>query len=141
MTKYLSEEDVTKGQCLCGKVKFEVDGGLGETRLCYCSKCRRGNGSAFSANVRVELSAYRLLSGHDVLKEYESSPGAVRAFCSECGSPLYARVMRDPEGIRIRLGSLEKNAPVRVAAHVWVGSKADWYEIEGPLPQFEEAPV
>ena len=52
---------MVKGQCLCGRVKFEVRGELGATRLCYCELCRRANGSAFSANVRVPASSYTLL--------------------------------------------------------------------------------
>jgi len=49
------------GRCLCGGVRFEVQGELGETRLWYCELCRRGNGSAFSANVPIPLERYRLL--------------------------------------------------------------------------------
>jgi hypothetical protein len=29
------------GQRLCGKVRFEVSGSLGDVRLCYCELCRR----------------------------------------------------------------------------------------------------
>jgi hypothetical protein len=61
------------GQCLCGGVRFEVDGELGEARLCYCTLCRRANGSAFSANVRVPIKRHRLLAGREQIREYESS--------------------------------------------------------------------
>jgi hypothetical protein len=101
------------GQCLCGNVRFEIDGDLGETRLCYCTLCRRANGSAFSANVAVSIERYRLRSGREDIREYESSPGAFRAFCSRCGSPVSARVLSDPACIRIRLGTLEKEASAK----------------------------
>ena len=51
------------GQCLCGAVTFEIDapdGTLGETRFCYCTECRRANGTAFSANVPVPQDQFRL---------------------------------------------------------------------------------
>jgi hypothetical protein len=128
------------GQCLCGKVRFEIDGELGETRLCYCELCRRANGSAFSANVAVSVAHHRLLTGREYVREYESSPGAFRAFCSNCGSPVYARLTRDPEHIRIRLGTLAKDAHAKIVAHVWVHSKPDWYSIHDELPQHEVAP-
>src|SRR5216683_4731830 len=128
---------MVQGHCLCGKVRFEVSGHLGSTRLCYCELCRRANGSAFSANVRVPASSYRLLSGAELIREYESSPGAFRAFCSFCGSPVYARVISDPAHIRIRLGTLAKEARAKVVAHVWVLSKPDWYSICDDLPQYE----
>jgi hypothetical protein len=132
---------VVDGQCLCGAVRFRVSGELGETRLFYCELCRRANGTAFSANVRVPASAYRLLSGEALIKGYESSPGAVRSFCSCCGSPVFAKVAADPEHIRVRLGTLSKTAQARVVAHVWVGSKPDWYPIESGLPQHEQAAI
>ena len=59
------------GRCLCGGVQFEVHGELGETRLCYCELCRRANGSAFSANVPIPLERYRLLSGRELIREFE----------------------------------------------------------------------
>jgi hypothetical protein len=104
------EGHMVQGHCLCGKVRFEVSGHLGSTRLCYCELCRRANGSAFSANVRVPASSYKLLSGAELIREYESSPGAFRAFCSSCGSPVYARVIGDPDYTRVRLGTLDTDA-------------------------------
>jgi hypothetical protein len=125
------------GHCLCGAVQFEVRGELGETRLCYCELCRRANGSAFSANVPIPVERYHLIGGREHIREFESSPGAFRAFCSTCGSPVYGRATRDPGHIRIRLGTLSQDAEARVAAHVWVRSKCAWYRITDDLPQHE----
>jgi len=36
-----------KGSCLCGGVKYEIDGGLGAVTNCHCSLCRKMSGSAF----------------------------------------------------------------------------------------------
>jgi hypothetical protein len=132
---------MVKGQCLCGKIKFEVNGDLGEVRLCYCELCRRANGTAFSANARVPMISFKLLSGREIIKEYESSPGAFRAFCSVCGSPVFARVTGDAEFIRVRLGTLERAAHATVTAHVWVHSKPGWYSIEDDLPQYGQSIV
>jgi hypothetical protein len=131
----MSETHATSGRCLCGSVCFEVDGDLGETRLCYCQSCRRFSGSAFSANVAVPRVRYRLIGGSEHIREYESSPGAFRAFCSRCGSPVYGRLASQPDTIRLRLGTLDQSAPARVAAHVWVAEKPDWYVIHDALPQ------
>lgn len=128
---------MVQGQCLCGKVRFEIDGEVGETRLCYCELCRRANGTAFSANVPVPVERHRLLTGREFIREYESSPGAFRAFCSNCGSPVYARVARDATHIRIRLGTLAKEANAKVVGQVWVRSKPDWFSICDDLPQCE----
>ena len=95
------------GRCLCGGVQFEVRGELGDTRLCYCELCRRANGSAFlRERAGTHRSAINCSPGESSIREFESSPGAFRAFCSTCGSPVYGRTIRDPDHIRVRLGTL-----------------------------------
>ncbi len=119
------------GQCLCGAVTFQVDlpdDHMGETRFCYYTQCRRANGTAFSANVAVPQEHYTLLTGADLIKEFESSPGNFRCFCSECGSPVYGKKGAQPDHIRIRLGTLDQQVKATPTAHVWVSEKPDWYE-------------
>ena len=128
--------DIIPGQCLCGAFRFEIDGPVGEVRLCHCDLCRRANGTAFSANARVSIKNYRVIGGMDMIHEYESSPGAHRAFCSRCGSPVFAMVEADPEHIRIRLGTLQREAQATITAHVWVGSKAGWDRLAWDVPRY-----
>jgi GNAT superfamily N-acetyltransferase len=126
-----------RGKCLCGSFRFEILGPIGEVRLCHCDLCRRSNGTAFSANARISLERYRVIAGDDLISEYESSPGATRCFCSRCGSPVFARVSQDPDHIRIRLGTLDREADAEITAHVWVGSKARWDRLTWTIPSFE----
>ena len=130
---------MTEGQCLCGRVRYELSGSLGEVRYCHCSRCRRATGSAFSANARIASVSFRMVSGRDGIREYEERPGIFRAFCSVCGSPVYARLDRDPTGIRVRLGGLSGEVDARITAHVWVSSKSSWYQIADSLPCYAES--
>ena len=79
------------GKCLCGKVRYEIDGRLGPVVYCHCSMCRRATGSAFATNASVRANEFRVVAGSELISEYESSPSNMRAFCSRCGSPLYCR--------------------------------------------------
>jgi hypothetical protein len=126
------------GSCLCEGVRFEISCELGPVRYCHCSRCRRGTGSAFSANSRVPRAGFSLLQGEALVSEYEQAPSISRAFCSRCGSPLYARLDAEPESIRLRLGTLREDPGLRPVAHVWVGSMAPWFEISDELPRFVE---
>jgi hypothetical protein len=130
---------VITGSCLCGGVRLRITGKLGPAGFCHCSQCRKANGSAFASNAPVrakyvEVDAERA----DLVREYESSPGKFRAFCSRCGSPLYSRRDSEPELRRLRLGLLDGDPGRRPSGHVWVGSKAPWYEITDALPRFEQ---
>ena len=127
------------GRCLCGGVRFEIDGPIGPAVYCHCSTCRRANGSAFAANASTPRAGFRLLEGAELIREFESSPGKQRAFCSRCGSPIYATMPDDASIVRIRLGTLDQDPGERPRAHIWVGSKAPWHEIGDALPQFPES--
>jgi len=125
------------GGCLCGGVRFEIDGALGPVIHCHCSQCRRATGTAFATNASVRASAFRLRAGAELVREYESSPGKLRAFCGRCGSPLYARMEAWPALRRIRLGALDGDPGRRPEAHVHVASKAVWFEPDPLLPRFD----
>lgn len=125
------------GSCLCGQVRYAIDGKIGPAGYCHCSQCRKANGSAFAAIARVRTKYLRWLSGKDTVREYESSPGKLRAFCSHCGSPMYSRRTNDPDAVLIRLGSLDGDPERRPLVHFWVSAKAPWFTIADDLPQFE----
>src|SRR6266704_330562 len=102
-----ARHDMYKGSCLCSKVRYEIAGEIGEFGYCHCTSCRKASGTAHAANAPVQRSDFRLTSGAEDLREFESSPGKVRVFCGRCGSPIYAFLRADTEVIRIRLGTLD----------------------------------
>ncbi len=126
-----------KGSCLCGDIRYEVEGELGDFGCCHCPSCRKASGSAFGANSPVDRERFTLSSGASSLREYESSPGKVRAFCGRCGSPIYAYLRTTPEVLRLRLGSLDTPFTKHVKAHTFVSQKASWEDIAGDVPQFD----
>jgi hypothetical protein len=123
------------GRCLCGAVRYEVDGDIGPIAFCHCVECRRASGSAFAANANVDTREHRFTSGAGAIVEYESSAGKFRAFCSRCGSPLYSRTAAEPETLRIRLGTLDQDPGGRPRLHVWTSEKAAWFDILDDVPQ------
>lgn len=127
-----------RGSCLCGKIQYTVDGELSDFGYCHCRSCRKASGSAHAANAGTTRDALTIADPGKLLREYESSPGKRRAFCSNCGSPLYAYLDASKDLVRIRLGSLDTPFPKHAKAHTFVGDKADWEVIHGDLPQFDE---
>jgi len=127
-----------EGGCLCGGVRFRIDGKLGPAGFCHCKQCQRASGSAFAANAPARTTYFTITAGADRVTEYESSPGKFRAFCRNCGSPIYSRRDSEPELRRIRLGALDSDPERRPLGHVWVSSKAPWFTITDELPQYPE---
>jgi hypothetical protein len=124
------------GGCACGGVRYEVEGELEPIQLCHCSVCRKASGTAFAANIPVRAADFRLTSGEDLLRGFESSPGKIRTFCSVCGSPLHSRTSALPGVLRLRAGTLDAPVAARPGLHIYATSKADWWEIADDLPRY-----
>ena len=126
------------GSCLCGGVQFRIDAELGPIDLCYCQQCRKASGSAFASNAPVSAAALQITRGAELLKAFESSPGEQRIFCGQCGSPIFNRKDSTSDVVRIRAGTINEPLLVKPAAHYFVGSKCNWWEIRDDLPQFQK---
>ena len=124
------------GSCLCGNVKYEISGQVGEIVHCHCKTCRKAHGAAFSSVAAVYDSNFKL-SGQKLLSSYESSPGKFRYFCSSCGTQIYAKRM-GTEHLVLRLGSLDTDPNSKEMNHIWVSQKASWYSINNTLPECQE---
>lgn len=124
-----------RGSCLCGKVRYQVDGKLFDSTHCHCSQCRRAHGAAYATYANCNPHEFSWLSGEELVKVFEPESGIGWAFCSECGSTLAAT----DKGVvdAITLGTVEGDPGIRPQAHIFVGSKADWDVITDNLPQFD----
>ena len=128
-----------RGSCLCGNVAWELEAGLGFLSHCHCTRCRKAHGAAFSSGVMVPEDGFRLLRGHDRIVRYESSPELIRPFCGRCGS-----VVATDDAVQglvaVPAGALDDDPGVRALAHIFVASKAPWFEIGDALPRFDAYP-
>jgi len=124
------------GSCLCGDVRYEIDGRVSAIWYCHCSKCRKVTGSAFHAAALCRRSGFRWVAGEALISEYRTASGYHVHFCSRCGSPLPA-VLDDGSSVVISAGGLDGDPGSRPVRHIFVGSKAPWFEICDGLPQFD----
>jgi len=129
-----------RGSCLCQGVAFEIDGALKDPLYCHCAMCRKAHGTAFRARAKVLAKEFRWSRGEELVRFYESSPGEYRGFCSVCGSSLISKFDVKPAVYGVALGVLDDDPQVRPLCHVFVGSKAPWFEITDSLPRYETLP-
>jgi hypothetical protein len=128
-----------KGSCLCGGVRYCINGNIGDITHCHCTTCRKAHGAVFSSVASVQIDDFKITTGENLLGRYHSSPDKVRVFCSNCGSQLYAH-REGQQHYFLRLGSLDDDPNVRPANPIWLSQKAPWYDIKTDyeLPQYEE---
>lgn len=129
------------GSCLCGGIRFTIQGPLAPIQVCHCSQCRQAQGGPVATNIPVDASALAFSQGQDLLQRYESSPGKVRAFCKVCGSPVYSQRDALPGVLRIRVGLLQEPVDSPLAFQAYTHSKASWWPtVPGVLEYSEGAP-
>jgi hypothetical protein len=127
-----------KGECLCGKVRYEVAGPLFNADHCHCSMCRRQHGAAFATYADFNPGDFKWTSGADLVKVYTTSQGGGWCFCNDCGSTLAGT---DKGRIcSITLCTVAGDPGVKPGSHIFVSSRAQWHDICDDLPQFEERP-
>jgi hypothetical protein len=107
---------VRTGGCLCGAIRYSVEGEPFHVGRCHCADCRKESGSTYTIYGQWPLEAF------SVAGEYATYEG--RSFCPRCGSSLFTL---DEKGAEIRLGSLD-DAPfeLRPEAEVWIKRREPW---------------
>jgi hypothetical protein len=124
------------GGCECGAVAYEVADAFLYAANCHCSRCRAATGTAFKSFAGIEREKLALTSGQEsLLIVGEETENHTR--CAACGSLLFS-VVRDGAYVHVAMGSLVDAPSIRPTEHIYVGSKAAWFEITDDLPQHEE---
>ena len=130
------DQAVLDGGCWCGAVRYRVADQFLYACICHCSRCRAATGSAFKPFAGIESDKLAIVEGDDaVLLVGNEVLNDTR--CATCGSLLFS-VVRDGAYVHVALGSLIDSPSIRPTHHIFVGSKASWFEILDDLPQFDE---
>lgn len=124
------------GRCNCGAVTFVAAGPFRPAKACHCKSCRRQSGH-FVAATQVESSGLRI-SGEEAIAWYSATPHARRGFCKTCGTHLFWE-RAGSDQISIWMGCLDEPTGIRLADHIFVAEKGDYYEIADGLPQALES--
>jgi hypothetical protein len=132
-----AREGATEGSCLCGKVAFEITSPPLRMYNCHCSRCRRARSAAHASNIFYKLDDFRFTRGAEHVVNYHL-PGAqyfTNSFCNQCGSAT-ARVSPERGVVVVPAGALDTDPKIQPLAHIYVGSKANWFDITDSIPQF-----
>lgn len=121
------------GGCHCGKVRYRASGVGREVTECHCAQCRKQAGHRYAStgtktsDIEIEGAAH--------ITWYRASPDAERGFCSVCGSHLFWKQSNEDYS-GILAASVDEPSGLRLAKHIFVDDKGDYYEITDGLPRF-----
>lgn len=131
---------VVTGQCMCGAVSVKAAPVPGSLSACHCNMCRRWSSGAFVA-FEAERGSVTI---DGPAKTITTSEWAERAFCTECGSPLWYRItMEGPMQGQYQLaaGLFEDAAGLDLGLEVYIDKKPRGYAFAGDRTRMTEAEV
>lgn len=124
-----------KGSCLCGAVRYTIDGPLSEAHGCHCTQCRKQSGH-FIACATASRDAVKI-EGAEKIAWFEATPSIGRGFCATCGSHLFWH-QHGTDTLSVNLGALDGPTGVKIERHIFVADKGDYYDIADGLPQRDQ---
>ncbi|CAN5219594.1 GFA family protein [soil metagenome] len=127
-----------RGSCACGSIAYEYRGEPGTITVCHCSDCRKAQGSSSVIALPIDAGQLEWIGKKELITEYESSPGKKRAFCRQCGSPLYSRRDDAPDVLRLRIGTIDNPGDLEPAAHIFVANLPAWAKLDDEWPRYEK---
>jgi hypothetical protein len=126
-------DEVRKGGCQCGAVRYQFEGDPLGLAVCHCEDCQCSTGSAFGMSLIVPERSFKLLTGSP--KKYTKTATSGRPvdclFCTECGVRVYHQAQYLKGTINIKPGTLDDRFWLEPTMHVWTGSKQPWV----PIPE------
>lgn len=127
------------GQCLCGKIKFEVEILNHEVHACHCSMCRRQtSGILMSIDIKPES-----LKIHDdsSLSIFDSSEWGERGFCKACGTSLFWR-LKNNEYANVNVFALDTpRHDFQLVTEIYIDHKPAFYAFSNFTQQLTEADI
>ncbi|GAA4362682.1 GFA family protein [Kangiella marina] len=129
-----------KGSCLCGEVKFEVEGNFEKLFFCHCTRCQKNTGSAHCANLFSGSASINWISGKEQVKTYHlPETRHAKSFCVNCGSAMPTEVAGG-KMIVVPAGCLDDDVTIQANGHIFMDDKASWESLLEETPKFSKLP-
>jgi hypothetical protein len=126
------------GGCLCGGVRYKINGKPRDIINCHCENCRRTHGHV-AAYTSVPQSDLEFDCKQTLQWFHDESPDTWRGFCNRCGASLFWDARDSDDKISIAAGTLDDSGSLKTIGHVYVSEAGNYYQINDALPTFETA--
>ncbi len=137
----IGENRIHLGRCLCGSVRFEVEGAPVIVAHCHCTDCQRLTGAGHSTGAMFPVGRFRL---DGPVREYtltsEAGNEVTRVFCASCGSPILGRNTGMPGFVTVSLGTLEDSSAFEPGVAIFARNRKPWDAMDDSIPTFEAQP-
>jgi hypothetical protein len=129
------------GGCLCGAVRYEVEGDPSFAGYCFCADCRKASGSGSMPFMGFAKTALRF-SGRPQQFRSKSARGgdAVRNFCPDCGGLVFGGEIGRDDSFTIYAGSLDDPSLFQPSVAIFTRDRPAWALMPPNLTSFDTLP-
>jgi hypothetical protein len=124
---------MAEGGCLCGAVRYRVDGAPLDAGYCHCRMCQRSTGAPVVAWATWPEKGFKWTAGSPRL--FVSSSAGRRWHCPACGTHILFVHAQAPDLRDITLASLDDPTAFRPEYHIWTASRIAWFETADASPR------
>jgi hypothetical protein len=134
MAKAAVAAGTAAGQCLCGKVTFEIDVPARWAWHDHSASSRRAHGAAYATYVGSWKKRFRITKGKTALTRYEdAATKTARSFCSHCGTPIAYERPRGPHMVNIPRALFNERTGRQPLYHIAIEELQEWAYTGEPL--------
>ncbi len=129
------------GGCLCGAVRYEIDGEPIFSAHCHCRDCQKATGAGHASVLGMPGSAVRLTGETRAYSvKGDSGQSVARHFCPVCGSVVFSAPEILPGATNILAGTLDDPSVFKPQIAIYTRDRAPWDRIDAALMEFETVP-
>jgi hypothetical protein len=123
-----------EGGCLCGAIRYRATTAPRVSTLCHCRSCQLASGAPSVAWTVFPVDAFAFVEG--IPAQFESSPGVLRTFCGQCGTPLAYMRMDEGGTIDVTTATLDDADDYAPTKEIWIADKLSWERLNDDMRHF-----
>ena len=129
------------GGCLCGAVRYELDGEPIFQGHCHCVDCQKATGTGHVSVIALPVPAVKVtgeVKGYAVTAD--SGLPYTRYRCANCGSLVYGEPQAMPGVRTVAAGTLDDVSVFQPQMVIYTKDRPAWDKIDSGLPEFAGMP-
>ncbi|HEY3656328.1 MAG TPA: GFA family protein [Steroidobacteraceae bacterium] len=136
----MNTADTLVGGCLCGAVRYRIEGRPEFVMQCFCRDCQKATGTGHTTIVGVEADNL-VVDGTPTVFTVKGEPGGnvTRHFCGKCGGRLFTPADLESSLRMVQAGSLDDPNPVTPVAAVYLEDAAHWDKVDPSLKRAKQS--
>jgi hypothetical protein len=130
------------GGCACGAVRFKTTAPPMGVGVCHCLDCQKSSGGGPNYVALIPKGGVEVTKGEAKIYISQGDSGAEigRAFCADCGSPLWSVPGGEAPFVPVKLGAFDDPSGFAPNLHLYTDSAQPWHLMHDGLPRFPKMP-